>query len=135
MITCHRVFLEARCRERGYTLDEVMPCVVEQRGNRWTIDVDHPAYPRTAKEIPPGVGTKLKGLLSMVGIKASENCSCNQRARAMDERGVEWCEENKETIVGWLREEAGKRKLPFIDAAGYLLVNRAIKLAKRDSKK
>lgn len=71
----------------------------------------------------------------MVGIKASENCSCNQRARAMDERGVEWCEENKETIVGWLREEAGKRKLPFIDAAGYLLVNRAIKLAKRDSKK
>lgn len=135
MITCHRKHLEARCRERGYTLDEVMPCVVAQDGDQWTIDVDHPAYPRTAKEIPPGVGTKLKKLLSYVGIKSTANCSCNQKARTMDERGVEWCEQNKETIVGWLREEAGKRKLPFLDAAGYLLVNRAIKLAKKDSKK
>lgn len=82
-----------------------------------------------------GVGAKLKGLLSAMGIKSSKGCSCNQRAKVMDERGIEWCEQNKETIVGWLREEAGKRKLPFIDAAGYLLVNRAIKLAKKDSKK
>ena len=49
MTTCHRSHLEARCRERGYTLDEVMPCVVAQDGDQWTIDVDHPAYPRTPK--------------------------------------------------------------------------------------
>lgn len=47
MTTCHRVHLEARCRERGYTLHEVMLCVVAQDGDEWTIDVDHPAYPRT----------------------------------------------------------------------------------------
>ena len=135
MITCHRAFLEARCSERGYTLEEVMGCVVSKDGDQWTVDVDHPAYPRVAKEVPPGVGTKLKKLLGMVGIKASEGCSCNQRAKAMDERGIEWCEQNKETIVGWLREEAKKRSLPFLDAAGYMILNRAIKLAKRDSKK
>ena len=45
MIKCHRRFLEARCRERGYTLDEVMPCVVEQDGAEWTIDTEHPKYP------------------------------------------------------------------------------------------
>lgn len=135
MIVCHKGNLLDRCRERGYSLEEVMGCVVHQEGDEWTIDVDHPAYPSAAKKVSSGVGTRLKGLLGMIGIKASENCSCNQRAKAMDERGVEWCEQNKETIVGWLREEATKRKLPFIDAAGYLLVNRAIKLAKRDSKK
>ena len=56
MISCHRSHLEARCTERGYTLDEVMPCVVAQNGEEWTIDVDHPAYPRTPKkgyEQPP----------------------------------------------------------------------------------
>lgn len=73
MITTHRFNLEARCTERGYTLDEVLPCVVSQDGDEWTIDVDHPAYPRTPKaghEPPshdamptrsaPGFLTKLK---------------------------------------------------------------------------
>lgn len=49
MISCHRSHLEARCTERGYTLDEVMPCVVSQDGDEWTIDVEHPAYPRTPR--------------------------------------------------------------------------------------
>lgn len=55
MITCHRLFLEQLCRERGYTLDEVLPCVVSQDGEEWTIDVEHPAYPRVSRlpEPPP----------------------------------------------------------------------------------
>ena len=55
MITCHRSNLEARCSERGYTLDEVLPCVVSQDGDEWTIDVEHPAYPRVSRlpEPPP----------------------------------------------------------------------------------
>ncbi len=44
-ITCHRRYLEARCRERGYQLADVMGCVVSQNGDQWTIDTDHPAYP------------------------------------------------------------------------------------------
>jgi hypothetical protein len=50
MITCHRSNLEARCIERGYTLDEVMPCVIAQDGDEWTIDVDSEFYPRAPKE-------------------------------------------------------------------------------------
>jgi hypothetical protein len=37
-----------------------------------------------------------------------------------------WCEANIGVIVGWLREEAERRKLPFVDLAGELLVKRAI---------
>jgi hypothetical protein len=47
----------------------------------------------------------------------------------MDSRGCDWCKDNLGTIVGWLREEAAKRKLPFIDTAGRLLVKRAIRNA------
>jgi hypothetical protein len=49
----------------------------------------------------------------------------------MDERGVEWCEQNLDEIVGWLREEATKRGLPFVDVAGRMLVKRAIHNAKK----
>ena len=80
-----------------------------------------------------GPGTELKKLLAGWPFKivASPNCSCNARARTMDEKGCEWCEANIDTIVGWLREEAGKRKIPFVDVAARLLVRRAIANARK----
>jgi hypothetical protein len=55
MITCHRVHLAARCLQRGYTLDEVRPCIVSEDGDQIAVDVDHPAYPRVPKPgfVPP----------------------------------------------------------------------------------
>ena len=137
MITCHRSHLEARCTERGYTLDEVMPCVVSQDGDQWTIDVEHAAYPRASRlplpVAPPahGPGTEVKKLLARVGIAATPDCACNARAAEMDRQGVEWCEANIDTIVGWLREQAEARGLPFLDLAGRLLVRRAIQNARK----
>jgi hypothetical protein len=139
MIACHRSNLEARCNERGYTLEEVLPCVVSQDGDEWTIDVDHPAYPRVSRLPEPpaapthGPGTELKKLLFKVGITPSPDCSCNARAAEMDRQGVEWCEANTDTIVGWLREQAEARGLPFLDVAGRLLVRRAIANARRNA--
>jgi hypothetical protein len=78
-----------------------------------------------------GPGTELKKLLATVGITASPTCSCNARAAEMNARGVDWCKANIDTIVGWLREEAAKRGLPFLDAAGRLLVRRAIRNARK----
>jgi hypothetical protein len=84
---------------------------------------------------PParGPGTELKKLLAgwPFRIVAKPNCSCNARARAMDAKGCDWVEANEETVVGWLREEAAKRKLLFFDAAGRWLVRRAIANARR----
>ena len=51
MIRCRLRHLEARCRERGYTLDEVRPCIVSEDGDTITVDETHPAYPRAK----PGV--------------------------------------------------------------------------------
>lgn len=140
MITTNKSFLEQRCRERGYRLIDVMGCVVAQDGDQWTIDETSPHYPRprfpAVAAAPPtptvGAGTELKKLLKRIGITTTENCSCNKRARIMDERGIEWVEANVPTVVGWLREEAAKRRLPFVDLAGAALVKMAIRNAKRN---
>ena len=87
--------------------------------------------PSPARPASQGPGAELKSLLARVGIKAKANCSCNAKARLMDERGIDWCEANIEEIVGWLREEATKRGLPFVDMAGRMLVRRAIANARK----
>ena len=135
MIVAHRRQLEAICRQRGYDLAAAMACVVSQDGDQWTIDETHPAYPRrrVAARVA-GPGTHLKRLLAgwPLRITASATCSCNARAREMDARGCDWCDDNLDTIVGWLRHEAEKRRLLFLDAAGRLLVRRAINAARQE---
>lgn len=81
-----------------------------------------------------GPGTELKRMLKLVGIAASPNCSCNARAREMDAKGCDWCEKNIDTIVGWLRQEAAKRRLPFLDLPARMLVKRAIRAARKAEK-
>jgi hypothetical protein len=51
----------------------------------------------------------------------------------MDRQGGQWCEANIDIIVGWLREQATARGLPFLDAAGRMLVRRAIRNARRNA--
>lgn len=86
--------------------------------------------PHQPAPIGHGPGTELKKLLARVGIVATPTCSCNARAAEMDRQGVEWCEANIDTIVGWLREQATDRGLPFLDAAGRMIVRRAIRNAR-----
>lgn len=131
-----------------------MPCVVAQDGDQWTIDIDHPAYPKHTKIgfafVPPlpesaspppplparGPGTELRLLLAAMRIKSASDCKCNKRAAYMDKMEAEqpgWCETNIDEIVGWLRESAAERGLPFLDVAGRLLVRRAIRNARRNA--
>jgi hypothetical protein len=146
MTTCSSSFLKTRCTERGYTLDEVISCVVAQDGDQWTIDVDHPAYPRHPKPgfVPPqpdpappfhGPGTELKTLLAgwPFRIVATADCKCTSRAAYMDAKGCDWCEspEGMAEIMGFLREAAAERGLPFLDVAGRMLVRRAIHNARK----
>jgi len=83
-----------------------------------------------APEPADGPGTELKKLLARIGITASPDCSCNACAGEMDRQGCDWCEANVDTIVGWLREQAEARGLPFLDLAGRMLVRRAIRNAR-----
>lgn len=46
MITGRRDALEARCLERGYTLEDIRACIVHEDGDIVTVDERHPAYPK-----------------------------------------------------------------------------------------
>lgn len=46
MITGLRSSFEARCRERGYTMEQVRGCIVSEDGDLITVDEAHRDYPR-----------------------------------------------------------------------------------------
>ena len=81
--------------------------------------------------VDAGPGTELKSLLARVGIVATPDCACNARAAEMDRQGCEWVEANMSTVLGWLREQAEARGLPFLEIAAKMLIRRAIRNARR----
>jgi hypothetical protein len=96
MIACNRRNLEARCRQRGYTLDEVRPCIVSEDGDRLVVDETHPAYPRRRKPSQRrGLGDMVAAGLSAVGITPErvskalgvKDCGCKKRQAKLNDIG------------------------------------------------
>ena len=88
MIRCKRHHLEQRATERGYTWEQVAPCIVARDGDTITVDENHPAYPR------PGLGDAVAAGLSAVGITPErvskaigKPCGCAKRKRALNQVG------------------------------------------------
>ena len=86
-------------------------------------------------EVPPLPGTALKNILAWFGIKASENCKCNARARSMDQQGIDWCKENEQEILNWLQEEAKNRGYIYSAFFCKKMLQLAYRLAIRTAKK
>ena len=80
-----------------------------------------------------GVGYHLKRLLARILLLGRAGCGCNAHAAEMDRNGPDWCADNIDMIVGWMRAEAKKRKLPFSVRGARLLVRVAIRNARRDA--
>jgi hypothetical protein len=128
------------CEHRRYTFEQCKDAIVKEEkdmvlgkdkddkdiiGDGYYVDDEHAAFPQSA-----GAGTEMKKLLSMIGIKATPNCSCNRKAQAMDDEGIKWCEENEDKILDWLQEESKRRKLPFVRFAAKQMLKIAIRRAK-----
>ena len=93
MISCMIGHLEQRCRERGYTIDEVRPCIVSQDGETITVDETHPSYPRPR----PGLGDRVASALDAIGITKDRvealvggPCGCPERQAALNAAGAKW---------------------------------------------
>jgi hypothetical protein len=94
MIRCRLAHLEARCRQRGYTLEQVRPCIVSQDGDRLVVDETHQAYPRAK----PGLGDMVAAGLDAIGITKErvqavasavgiKDCGCAKRQAALNRLG------------------------------------------------
>jgi hypothetical protein len=91
------------------------------------------AHDRLTGRVSGGPGTELSKLLKRFGIEPTPTCACRAKAAQMDAWGCDECSrpERIDEVVAVMREEAKARGLPFLDAAGRVLVKRAIKNAKR----
>lgn len=69
-----------------------------------------------------GVGTRVKNMLSALGIRGGKSCSCDAIAAEMDSRGSAWVRENIEYVLGKMEANAAKKGLPFIKQAAKWLV-------------
>lgn len=78
-----------------------------------------------------GVGDILHNKLVQFGIEESAGCNCDSNRRLMNVWGPDLCKINIDSIVGWMKEEAYKRKLPFSSLLAKELVLWAIKKAKK----
>jgi hypothetical protein len=112
-----------RAVQRGYTADEIRPCLTHDLGGGYfEVDVEHAAYPRTAKDgfkpsaglrnaanamvvelgivsdktqppAPSGPGAELHALLrDWLGVEPTKDCPCRSMAAKMDRLGPDWCE-------------------------------------------
>jgi len=90
MIRCRISHLEARCRERGYTLEQVQGCIVSRDGDQIIVDETHADYPHKK----PGLGDRVASALAAVGITKERvskaigrPCSCSKRQAKLNEIG------------------------------------------------
>jgi len=88
-------------------------------------------FPKTLEEYPNNPGTVLVKVLKNQGVVISDNCSCTKNILEMNQKGNDWCVENIEKIVAWLKVEANNLKIVFIDSVAKLLIMRAIKKSRR----
>jgi len=139
LVRCEKQYLVQRAEQRGWLLEEVAECIAsEDDAGVIVVDVNHPAYPASQRPKSPEAfgrpGTILKHWLAALMFKVTPNCRCNDRARIMDDRGCDWCEDNLMRIVDWLREEAEKRGIPFVQSIAAILVKRAISAARKEAR-
>lgn len=115
------------CIQCGHERDShYLPCMLHRRCPE--------ALKQDVQQNDIGTGTELKRLLRRFGFRITQGCKCVKRAAEMDQLGVGWCRENIGLITDWLEEEAHRRSLPFLRAAGKVLIRRAIKNAERKAK-
>ena len=89
---------------------------------------------RAPKVHSSGPGTELEKLISWFKRKTSK-CGCGDRIKKMNMWGPDKCEENMDTILGWLEKSAAENNMPFIRPVARWLVQKAIERSRCSLKK
>ena len=78
-----------------------------------------------------GPGALLKrAIQTMTGDTPGPGCACNRRCKKMNDWGWWGCWRNRDTIAGWLVEEAAKRGHTVTPSAAMTLLRAAVKEAR-----
>jgi hypothetical protein len=129
----------SKTKPEGY-LNDVLSYVARRTDTHVVLkDADYymlrAKYSGDVDPVHRGPGTELHKLLAKFGIHMASGCACRARMTQMNKWGIAGCEQNVETIVEWMKEEAAKRKLPYLNTVGRILVRRAISNARREEER
>jgi hypothetical protein len=114
----------------NWTIEQAENRVLEKLGP----DIDKglkALFPKTLEDDPYGPGTILSQMLATIGIKSTPSCACRRHAIEMNEKGPDWCDQNMDKILEWLKEESVKRGIPFVQTAARLMVSRAVNKSRK----
>ena len=59
------------------------------------------------KKIRPG--DALRSVIAKRGYASKSGCGCDDRVAEMNRKGLQWCVDNRDEIVGWLKGSASQR--------------------------
>lgn len=93
-----------------------------------------PDLVKTCSHKECGCGCELKKILSSLFIYSSPQCNCEKYAQIMDDWGPDKCEQELNQIIEWLRNEALKRNLIFIEKVAKFLVKKAINNTRKNQR-
>ena len=92
---------------------------------------DHSYLISAIKEATKGTGTILKHKIWWF-VQPTLSCDCESKAAVMDAWGPDRCEQERETILDWLKESADEQKILFIRFAMSMVLSSAIKEARKN---
>lgn len=85
-----------RAAQRGYSLEDIRPCLTQDLGGGWyEVDTQHAAYPHAREATPPpGLGDIVAGWLAILGVTEERvsklvgvDCGCAKRRAALNAAG------------------------------------------------
>lgn len=77
-----------------------------------------------------GVGDTLSNIISKMGYGYSSMSRARAKITYLNKKGIDWCEQNQNIILLWLKEECIEKRIQFLDKIGKSLIRLAIKKAK-----
>lgn len=139
------VITDAACRQclamgKGNVVNTVTVSVsISLLHRNGLFDPKRHAYLVNAAASTKGVGKILAEMLSWIAKPDEGDCYCKSRAAIMDVWGPVKCEEEIETIVGWLLEGAEKHNVDWVPkslqaSTARILTMEAIRKAKKYAK-
>lgn len=82
------------------------------------------------KKIYPGIGSCLLMLLGKLNVHYDQLSTAKSKANYLDKQGIDWCENNQDIILGWIKEESNNKNITYNPKLAKILLRLAIKQSK-----
>lgn len=77
-----------------------------------------------------GVGDTLSEIINKIGYAYPNVSGARAKLTYMNKKGIDWCDQNQELIIKWIKEECTLYQIQFLELIAKAIVRLAIRKAK-----